>query len=137
MLKAAELPADGRIEVDWADPESRSKAELADAALKESTIGVPYSLLLEKLGYTPEQIRQAKQERDQEDTRKLMMDAQRAATMAQFQPDPAAGPEKPGQPPKPGGPGGGGGKSGSGANVRPAKGQAGPAQQKQKKPPAS
>lgn len=137
MLKAAELPADGRIEVDWADPESRSKAELADAALKESTVGVPYSLLLEKLGYTPEQIKQAKQERDQEDTRKLMMDAQRAATMAQFQPDPAAGPEKPGQPPKPGGPGGGGGKSGSGANVRPAKGQAGPAQQKQKKPPAS
>lgn len=135
MLKAAELPSDGRIEVDWADPESRSKAELADAALKESTIGVPFSLLLEKLGYTPEQIKQAIQERDQEETRKLMMDAQRAATMAQFQPDPAAGPEKPGQPPKPGGPGGGGGKSGSGASVRPAKGQAGPAQQKQKKPP--
>lgn len=40
----------------WADPESRSRAELADAILKETQIGVARPIALERLGFTPGQI---------------------------------------------------------------------------------
>ena len=137
-LKAAGKPSDGRIEVDWKDPESRSRAELADAALKESTIGVPFSLLLERLGYSPEQIKQAKEERDAEETRKLLLDAQRAETMARFAPQPQAGDNRGGKSnPDNQQPGVGNNKTGDGANVRAAKGQPTKEQQTQAKPPKS
>lgn len=48
------LPADA--EVIWADPESRSMAEVADAAVKKQAIGVPWRQLMEDLGYSPPQI---------------------------------------------------------------------------------
>lgn len=65
----------------WADPESRSRAELADAVLKESTIGVPYTLLMERLGYTPQQIERAKIERQQEQLRQTMQQIQQMQLM--------------------------------------------------------
>ncbi|KUN16507.1 phage portal protein [Streptomyces antibioticus] len=40
----------------WRDPESRSIAELADAAVKKSTAGVPWRQRMEDMGYTPAQI---------------------------------------------------------------------------------
>lgn len=40
----------------WRDPESRSVAELADAAVKKSTAGVPWRQRMEDMGYTPTQI---------------------------------------------------------------------------------
>jgi hypothetical protein len=40
----------------WRDPESRSVAELADAAVKKSTAGVPWRQRMEDMGYTPAQI---------------------------------------------------------------------------------
>ncbi|MBT2412628.1 phage portal protein [Streptomyces sp. ISL-12] len=40
----------------WRDPESRSIAELADAAVKKSTAGVPWRQRMEDMGYTPGQI---------------------------------------------------------------------------------
>ncbi|MFG3014294.1 phage portal protein [Streptomyces cinerochromogenes] len=40
----------------WRDPESRSIAELADAAVKKSTAGVPWRQRMEDMGYTPAEI---------------------------------------------------------------------------------
>lgn len=40
----------------WRDSESRSVAELADAAVKKSTAGVPWRQRMEDMGYTPQQI---------------------------------------------------------------------------------
>lgn len=40
----------------WRDPESRTVAELADAAVKKSTAGVPWRQRMEDMGYTPAQI---------------------------------------------------------------------------------
>ncbi|MEU3986192.1 phage portal protein [Streptomyces sp. NPDC026672] len=40
----------------WRDPESRSVAELADAAVKKSTAGVPWRQRMEDMQYTPTQI---------------------------------------------------------------------------------
>lgn len=50
-------------ELMWADPESRSDAELADAGLKKQTIGVPWRQNMEDLGYTPVQIARMRTER--------------------------------------------------------------------------
>lgn len=43
-------------EIVWADPESRSDAELVDAALKKAQLGVPTRQLWEDLGYSQTQI---------------------------------------------------------------------------------
>ncbi|MEU1200106.1 phage portal protein [Streptomyces sp. NPDC005813] len=40
----------------WRDPESRSIAELADAAVKKSSAGVPWRQRMEDMGYTPAEI---------------------------------------------------------------------------------
>lgn len=40
----------------WAEPERKNEAASADAALKKSTVGVPWRQLMEDLGYTPAQI---------------------------------------------------------------------------------
>ncbi len=47
----------------WADPESRSDAEMADAATKKMTVGVPWRQLMEDLDYTPVQIARMRTER--------------------------------------------------------------------------
>lgn len=43
-------------EVQWADPERKSLAQLADAAVKKQTAGVPWRQRMEDLQYTPVQI---------------------------------------------------------------------------------
>lgn len=40
----------------WRDPESRSLAELADAAVKKASAGVPWRQRMEDMGYTPQEI---------------------------------------------------------------------------------
>jgi hypothetical protein len=40
----------------WRDPESRSVAEMADAAVKKASAGVPWRQRMEDMGYTPTQI---------------------------------------------------------------------------------
>ncbi|MFD9205979.1 phage portal protein [Streptomyces sioyaensis] len=40
----------------WRDPESRSISELADAAVKKSSAGVPWRQRMEDMGYTPPEI---------------------------------------------------------------------------------
>lgn len=57
LVRDGRLP-DGadRLETVWADPESRTDAAAADAALKRSDLGVPWEQLMADLGYTPSQI---------------------------------------------------------------------------------
>jgi hypothetical protein len=40
----------------WVDPESRSQAEVVDAATKLATLGVPKEILWEKVGFSPQEI---------------------------------------------------------------------------------
>ena len=60
-LVGRDMPVDA--ETIWADPESRSMAELADAALKKQSVGVPWRQTMEDLGYTPAQIRRMEVDR--------------------------------------------------------------------------
>jgi hypothetical protein len=48
--------SDTDAETIWADPESRSQAELVDAATKLASIGVPQEALWEYIGASPQQI---------------------------------------------------------------------------------
>lgn len=57
----------------WADPESRSRAELADAILKETQMGLPPEMAFERLGLTPQQIERAMQLKRQEEMRQAML----------------------------------------------------------------
>ena len=45
-----------RLETVWADPESRTRAMEADAALKMQTLGVPFETLMRQLGFTPSEV---------------------------------------------------------------------------------
>lgn len=49
-------PGADTLETVWADPESRTDAMAADAALKRSQLGVPWEQLMLDLGYTPAQV---------------------------------------------------------------------------------
>jgi hypothetical protein len=75
----------------WADPESRSRAELADAVLKETTIGVATEIALERLGFTPGQIQRNMQLKKAEELR------QQAQMAQQMQMQASLAPQKPGQ----------------------------------------
>lgn len=57
----------------WADPESRSRAELADAILKETQMGLPAEMAFERLGLTPAQIQRAMQLKRAEEMRQAVM----------------------------------------------------------------
>jgi len=47
----------------WSDPQFRSRAEMADAAVKEQAVGVPWNMLMERLGFTPDDIKRMRSER--------------------------------------------------------------------------
>jgi hypothetical protein len=84
MAKAALLANDptdfNGAETLWADPESRTLGELADAALKKKTAGVTWRQLMMDLGYTPDAIDRMESERVQD-----------ALTEALMNPAPVAG----------------------------------------------
>jgi hypothetical protein len=67
MAKAALLANDAtdftNAEALWADPESRTLGELADAALKKKTAGVTWRQTMFDLGYTPDAIDRMESER--------------------------------------------------------------------------
>jgi hypothetical protein len=52
-----EWAADLAAQVIWADAELRNPAQVADAAVKMQTVGVPQAQLFSYLGYTPTQVR--------------------------------------------------------------------------------
>lgn len=66
-------------EVGWADTESRSQAQVVDAAVKLETIGVPREALWARVGATPEQVAEWKQI---EATNQLLSDAAEPAVPA-------------------------------------------------------
>lgn len=74
----------------WADPESRSKAELADAVLKETQMGLPAEMAFERLGLTPAQIQRAMQLKRAEEMRQAVMMAAQGSMRPQ-------NPNQPGQ----------------------------------------
>jgi hypothetical protein len=47
---------DTQAETIWADTESRSQAEVVDAAVKKQALGVPWEQIMEDIGYSPQQI---------------------------------------------------------------------------------
>ncbi|MCY0926208.1 phage portal protein [Streptomyces sp. H27-H1] len=80
----------------WRDPESRSISELADAAVKKASAGVPWRQRMEDMGYTPAEI--ARMEIDRaadalnatpaEDPQPASLQAARDKRQQQNQPDP-------------------------------------------------
>lgn len=73
----------------WADPESRSRAELADAILKETQIGLPFQMALERLGLSPQDIQRAvtlKKQQDMQDAMLLAIQNSTAQTTKPAQP---------------------------------------------------
>jgi len=51
------------METVWADPEIRTDSAQADAAIKRKEVGVPWSQLMEDLGYSPPQVERMRAER--------------------------------------------------------------------------
>lgn len=70
MAKAAMLVGDDtdftNAEALWADPESRTLGELADAALKKQQAGVTWRQTMSDLGYTPDTVDRMESERVQD-----------------------------------------------------------------------
>jgi hypothetical protein len=64
LVRDGTLPAgaDG-LEVVWRDPESRTDAMAADAALKRAQLGIPLPTLWADLGYTPAQVADMQRQR--------------------------------------------------------------------------
>lgn len=57
LVRDGRLPdGGGELSTMWADPESRTDAMAADAALKRAELGVPWAQLMADLGYTPAQV---------------------------------------------------------------------------------
>lgn len=57
LVETGTIPeAAQRMETVWADPETRSLGQAADAALKKREVGVPWRQLMEDLGYSPTQV---------------------------------------------------------------------------------
>lgn len=90
-IEGDDLGRYARAETMWSDPESRSEGEHVDATLKKKSLEVPWLQLMRDLGYTPEQIREMRAERERE----AFMGAVTSAFAAQ--PAPAA-PPLPGTP---------------------------------------
>jgi hypothetical protein len=57
---------DTSCETIWADPESHSEAQTADALVKLAQIGVPAEMLWERAGFSPQQIARMTQQRADE-----------------------------------------------------------------------
>lgn len=57
LVRDGILPAGAeKLETVWSDPESRTRAMEADAALKFRDLGVPWETLMLQLGFTPSQV---------------------------------------------------------------------------------
>lgn len=80
----------GRItssELVWRDPESRNDAVLTDSVGKQVSMGLPFQIALEKLGYSPQEILRILQIREEERLREaaLAITVQRPALPGQPQ----------------------------------------------------
>ena len=59
----------------WEDPETKSRAELADAMTKEVSAGVPLALAMQRAKFTPEEIEFALKEKRKEEARAMALQA--------------------------------------------------------------
>jgi len=86
--------ATGSAKTLWANPEEQATSNLADAGLKYTQMGIPLALAMEKMEFTPEEIKFAVAEKKKEDARQAALMAVQAAGGAK----PGAGPtgSKPG-----------------------------------------
>lgn len=71
----------------WADTESRSQAQVVDAASKKKDLGVPFEQLMEDIGYSPQQIDRMVQQRETDALLAAAMTQERHATESP-QPEP-------------------------------------------------
>lgn len=65
-LLALDLPVPSDLETVWADAETRSLAERADAAVKLGAVGWPFAALARKMGETDTEVARLLEERDAE-----------------------------------------------------------------------
>jgi hypothetical protein len=63
------------VSVIWEDPETKSRAELADAMTKEVSAGVPLALAMQRAKFSPEEIEFALKERRKEQARAMALQA--------------------------------------------------------------
>lgn len=86
------------VSVIWEDPETKSRAELADAMTKEVSAGVPLALAMQRAKFTPEEIEFALREKRKEEARAMALQA--AAAQAGMAAQPAKPQAQPGSQPK-------------------------------------
>jgi hypothetical protein len=72
-------------QVIWDDPEVKSRAELADALVKETSAGVPLALAMQRAKFTPEEIEFAIAEKRKEEARQAALQASMAKAAGQQQ----------------------------------------------------
>lgn len=75
-------------EILWKDPEARTRAELADASVKESAAGVTWRFRMERLGFSPQEIERMASERAEEQLAAAVTAAQ--APQQPVQPNPVS-----------------------------------------------
>lgn len=83
--KAEELEA----ETLWTDPQRRTMQELADAAIKWSEIGIPLQLIMDRQGFSDDEIAFAVEERDRQLEKQVQLQARANETPT----DPSAAPK--------------------------------------------
>lgn len=74
----------------WKDPEARTRAELADASVKESAAGVTWRFRMERLNFTPQEIDRMDAERQAEQLMAAVTAAQAPQGQQPVQPNPAS-----------------------------------------------
>ena len=94
----SELATANAAEVIWHDPETHTIAQLYDAALKSTQIGIPWPTRMRFLQYTPQEIERMEQERAEDALLSVNPDI---LTMEQIRLTGQAPGEGPAQPPKP------------------------------------
>lgn len=77
-------------EILWKDPEARTRAELADASVKESAAGVTWRFRMERLGFSPQEIDRMDAERQAEQLMAAVTAAQSPQGQQPVQPNPAS-----------------------------------------------
>lgn len=75
-------------EVLWKDPEARTRAELADASVKESAAGVTWRFRMRRLGFSPQEIERMDAERQAEQLMAAVTAAQAPQNQQPVQPNP-------------------------------------------------
>ena len=66
LMQGDDRATDTSCETIWADPETRSEAQVADALVKLAQIGVPAEMLWQRYGFSPQEIERMRKQRSDE-----------------------------------------------------------------------